>query len=109
MVKELGPTVVLIHTLPNEASAVATNVGVAPPPHGAKVEAVFLGLTVPVAKSAELPSVSVQPLSALYTLTVALGAAVGPAPSKQFEAPKPTKSMTVAEGIGQGTVIAINV
>src|SRR5262245_19447706 len=54
----------------------------------------FLGFGRPARKSAELLSVSMQPLLRRRTAVVLPGAAVGPAPSKQsaFE-PYPTKSM----------------
>ena len=51
--------------------------------HGALVVALLRGLGAPVIKSAELISVSVQPLVLRKTALVALGAAVGEV-SEQF-------------------------
>ena len=79
------------------------------PEHGFKVEAVFLGVGTPAAKSAALLLLSVQPFKALITAFVLDGAGVAPVPSKQFAVvPNPTKSTTVAP-VGQLVPAVINV
>lgn len=54
------------------------------PGHWLVAVAVFRGLGAPAVKSAEFAFVSVHPLLLRRTEVVLLGAAVGPAPSKQF-------------------------
>ena len=66
------------------AGAVLLTLGAAsPPPHGAKGVAVFRGAGVPLAKSAPLLSLSVQPCAARMSAVVLLSVGAG-APSKQL-------------------------
>src|ERR1043166_13425 len=88
---------------------VGVGVGVPPPEHGLSGEPVLRGVGAPVAKSAELPSVSVQPPAARSTAFVLLGAGVAAAPSKQLAGvPKPTKA-TIWAPEGHATVCAVAV
>jgi hypothetical protein len=66
--------------------------------------ALLRGLTVPVAKSAALLSVSVAPLPARKSEAVADGAGAAPAPSNASAVPYPTKSTRFAFPIGLSTV-----
>ena len=76
-------------------------------PHELVGEALFLGLGDPVAKSAALLLVSVQPLLPLNTDVVLLGEGVTPNPSKQFvHVPNPTKSI-ILPPVGQLPVNAV--
>src|SRR5437867_4367457 len=70
-------------------------------------EELLRGFTVPAVKSELLLSVSVQPLFARRSDVVALGAGVGPPPSKQLAVlPNPTKSTMVAP-VGQAPMSAV--
>src|SRR6266404_9150662 len=68
-------------------------------------EARLCGLGGPVVKSAPLLFVSVQPPLRRSAAGVFVVAAVGPAPSKQFAVPSPTKS-AMNEPVGQAPVSA---
>src|SRR5690349_5406831 len=70
-------------------------------------DVVLRAFGVSAVKSAELSSVSVQPLFPLSTAVVLLGAGVDPEPSKQLAVvPNPTKSM-IEESEGHASVRAV--
>src|SRR5437868_3049696 len=70
-----------------------------PPPQEFAAEAEFRGLAAPLAKSALLLSVSVQPPPTRRAALVLSSVAVGPLPSKLLaDEPYPTKSAMVAFG-----------
>ena len=68
-----------------------------PPPHGFVADEVFRGLTAAMEKSDELLSVSVHPpFARKIDVVLLLGPVAGPAPSKKFAFPHPTKSTICA-------------
>src|ERR1043166_4292478 len=74
-------------------------------PHGCVVEEVLRGFGAATEKSAELLSVSLQPL--LFRIAAVVLLSVGGAvPSEQFVLPKPTMSTTVPP-VGQAPVSAV--
>src|ERR1044071_3488259 len=89
--------------------AAPTPLGLVGAPQMIAGEAVLRGFGALAAKSVALLSVSVQPFKPRTTALVALGAGVGPAPSKQVAAlPYPTTSTTVAPE-GHAVPLVINV
>ena len=92
-------------TVTDAGSAVPVPVGLVSAEHAFTREAVFRGMGAPAAKSAELLSVSVQPLPARSAAVVLLRTGAG-AVSEQLADPKPMRS-TIAADAGQAPESAV--
>ena len=90
---ETSKTIVVVPESPSSTETSATDrPGTVTPPHGSGAVAVLRGLGTAAAKSKLLLSVSVQPFPARKSAVVGEIAGAGPAPSKKFAVPYPTRS-----------------